>query len=161
MSTDPVRAHPFSHVDVQIEAIVSGTPKRSCNQDHGADALSGGVFGDTGAAAAHASWADFERVGLRAGTIRRVEPFPEARRPAYKLWIDFGPYGTKQSSAQLTALYASADLVGRQVICATGLGPKRVAGFKSEVLVTGFATEDGAIVLACADRAVSNGSVLC
>lgn len=161
MSTNPVRAHPFSHVDVHSEAIASWTPKRSCNQDPGADVLSAGVCRDTGVSAEHASWADFERVGLRAGTIRRVEPFPEARRPAYKLWIDFGPYGTKQSSAQLTALYVAADLVGRQVICATGLGPKRVAGFKSEVLVTGFATENGAIVLACADRAVGDGSALC
>lgn len=108
-----------------------------------------------------ATWADFERVGLRAGTIRKVEPFPEARKPAYKLWIDFGPFGTKQSSAQLTALYRTEDLVGRQVICATGLGPKRVAGFKSEVLVTGFAREDGAIILAALERPVADGSALC
>jgi tRNA-binding protein len=108
-----------------------------------------------------ATFADFERVGLRAGTIRAVEPFPEARKPAYKLWIDFGPFGTKQSSAQLTVLYTPADLVGRQVICATGLGPKRVAGFRSEVLVTGFAREDGAIVLAAIDRTVPDGSPLC
>jgi tRNA-binding protein len=111
--------------------------------------------------AEHASWADFERVGLRAGTIRKVESFPEARKPAYKLWIDFGPFGIKASSAQLTALYTPDDLVGRQVICATGLGPKRVAGFKSEVLVTGFAREDGAIVLAALERAVADGSPLC
>jgi tRNA-binding protein len=108
-----------------------------------------------------ASWADFERVGLRAGTIRRVEPFPEAKKPAYKLWIDFGTFGTKQSSAQLTALYGPEALIGRQVICATGLGVKRVAGFKSEVLVTGFARDDGAIVLAAIERTVNNGSPLC
>jgi len=111
--------------------------------------------------AAAATWADFERVSLRAGTIRRVEPFAEARKPAYKLWIDFGAFGLKQSSAQLTVLYAPADLVGRQVICATGLGSKRVAGFKSEVLVTGFAREDGAIVLAALERPVPDGSPLC
>lgn len=111
--------------------------------------------------AEHPSWADFERVGLRAGTIRKVEPFPQARKPAYKLWIDFGPLGIKPSSAQLTVLYTPDDLVGRQVICATGLGPKRVAGFKSEVLVTGFAREDGAIVLAALERAVPDGSPLC
>ncbi len=108
-----------------------------------------------------ATWADFERIGMRAGTIRRVEAFPEARKPAYKLWIDFGPFGIKQSSAQVTDLYRPEDLVGRQVICATGLGPKRVAGFKSEVLVTGFARGDGAIVLAAAERAVADGSPLC
>jgi len=111
--------------------------------------------------AGHASWADFERVALRIGTVRKVESFPEARKPAYKLWIDFGPFGVKASSAQLTALYTAADLLGRQVICATGLAPKRVAGFKSEVLVTGFAREDGAIVLAAPERAITDGSALC
>jgi tRNA-binding protein len=108
-----------------------------------------------------ATWSDFERVALRAGTILRTEPFPEARKPAYKLWIDFGPFGVKQSSAQLTTLYAADELIGRQVVCATGLGPKRVAGFKSEVLVTGFAREDGAIVLIAPDRPVADGSALC
>ena len=110
---------------------------------------------------AQATWSDFERVGLRVGTIRAVEPFPQARKPAYRLRIDFGPFGIKHSSAQLTALYQPQDLIGRQVICATGLGPKRVAGLKSEVLVTGFAREDGAIVLAAVERAVSDGSALC
>ena len=109
---------------------------------------------------AHATWSDFERVGLRVGVIRKVEPFPEARAPAYKLWIDFGAFGIRQSSAQLTALYSAADLIDRQVICATGLGTKRVAGFKSEVLVTGFTREDGAVVLAVPDGDVVNGSSL-
>ncbi len=108
-----------------------------------------------------ATWADFERVAMRAGTIRTVENFNEARKPAYKLWIDFGPFGIKQSSAQLTVLYRPEDLVGRQVICATGLGPKRVAGFRSEVLVTGFARADGAIILAATERGVADGSSLC
>jgi tRNA-binding protein len=107
-----------------------------------------------------ATWADFERVALRAGTIRKVEFFAEARKPAYKLWVDFGPFGVKQSSAQLTALYEPDTLLGRQVICVTGFIPKRVAGFKSEVLVTGFARQDGAIVLASIDRPVDDGSAL-
>jgi tRNA-binding protein len=108
-----------------------------------------------------ATWEEFERVGLRAGTIRRVEQFPQARKAAYKVWVDFGPFGIRQSSAQITALYSPEDLVGRQVICATGLGSKRVAGFKSEILITGFAREDGAIVLSRPDRTVPDGSALC
>jgi tRNA-binding protein len=108
----------------------------------------------------HATWTDFERVGLRVGTIQKVEIFSEARKPAYKIWIDFGAFGVRQSSAQLRALYSEADLVGRQVICATGLGTKRVAGFKSEVLVTGFARDDGSVILAVPDRPVADGSPL-
>ena len=104
---------------------------------------------------------DFEGLGMRVGTIRKVELFPEARKPAFKLWIDFGPFGIKQSSAQITALYKAADLVGRQVICATGLGSKRVAGFESEVLVTGFVLEDQTVVLAVPDRVIADGSSLC
>jgi len=107
-----------------------------------------------------ATWEEFERIGLRAGTIRKVERFPEARKPAYKVWVDFGPFGVRQSSAQITVLYSPEELIGRQVICATGLGSKRVAGFKSEILITGFAREDGAIVLARPERAVPDGSAL-
>jgi len=92
--------------------------------------------------------------------IQRGEPFPEARNPRYKLWIDVGSFGIRQSSAQLTAVYSEADLIGRQVICATGLGTKRVAGFKSEVLVTGFTREDGAVILAVPDGEVVIGSRL-
>jgi tRNA-binding protein len=112
------------------------------------------------AAAQPATWADFERVGLRVGTVHKVEVFAEARKPAYKVWIDFGSFGIRQSSAQLTALYSASDLVGRQVVCATGLGPKRVAGFKSEVLITGFTCADGSVVLAVPDRKVADGSPL-
>ena len=103
----------------------------------------------------------FEALGIRVGTIRRVESFPEARKPAFRLWIDFGPFGIKRSSAQITALYNATDLVGRQVICATGLGSKRVAGFESEVLVTGFVREDQSVVLAVPDRMIADGSSLC
>ena len=90
-----------------------------------------------------------------------MESFPEAHKPAYKVWVDFGPLGVRQSSAQIGVLYSPEELVGRQVICATGLGSKRVAGFKSEILITGFAREDGAIVLAKPERAVPDGSALC
>ncbi|MBS0366752.1 MAG: tRNA-binding protein [Proteobacteria bacterium] len=107
-----------------------------------------------------ATWDDFERVALRAGTVRQVEYFAAARKPAYKLWVDFGPYGIKQSSAQITALYTPEQLLGRQVICATGLAPKRVAGFKSEVLVTGFVRDDGVVILASIDQTVADGSPL-
>ena len=110
---------------------------------------------------AAATWEEFERVGLRAGTIRKVESFPEAHKPAYKVWVDFGPLGVRQSSAQISVLYSPEELIGRQVICVTGLGSKRVAGFKSEILITGFAREDGAIVLAKPERAVPDGSALC
>lgn len=106
------------------------------------------------------SWTDFERLGLRVGTVLRVEPFPEAHKPSFKLWIDLGPLGVKQSSAQLTALYTAESLTGRQVICATGLGARRIAGFKSEVLTTGFYREDGAVVLATVDQRVTDGSSL-
>ena len=107
------------------------------------------------------SWQDFEKVDMRVGVVTDAKEFPEARRPAYQLWIDFGPLGVKRSSAQITALYSPEELIGRQVICATGLGSKRVAGFKSEVLITGFAREDGAIVLSRPDRTVPDGSALC
>ncbi len=103
------------------------------------------------------SWEDFEKVHIQAGTIIRVEDFPEARRPAFKIWVDLGDIGVKQSSAQLTALYAKNDLLGRQVICVTNFPPKRIAGFKSEILITGFVHDNGDVVLAQPDRKVRNG----
>ncbi len=106
------------------------------------------------------SWADFERVELRVGTVVRVEEFPEARKPAYKMWVDFGKAGVRQSSAQLTALYQPIDLIGRQVLGVLNFPPKRIAGFESQVLITGFADESGAVVLATPERAVPNGARL-
>lgn len=109
---------------------------------------------------AEITWEEFERVELRAGTIVRAEEFPEARRPAWKLWVDLGELGVKRSSAQITALYRPEDLLGRQVICVTGLPPKRIADFVSEVLVTGFYRAAGEVVLAVPDREVPNGARL-
>ena len=106
------------------------------------------------------SWADFERVELRIGTIIAVEDFPEARKPAWKLTVDFGEHGVKRSSAQITVHYRKEDLVGRQVLGVLNFPTKQIGPFRSEVLVTGFADEKGAIVLAMPERKVPNGSRL-
>lgn len=106
------------------------------------------------------SWDDFENVELRVGTIIRVEPFPEARKPALKLWIDFGDGNIKQSSAQITAYYSQENLLGSQVIAVTNFPPKKVGPFTSEVLVTGFYDASGNVVLARPERQVPNGSKL-
>ena len=106
-------------------------------------------------------WEDFERVELRAGTIVAVEDFPEARKPAWKLTVDFGPeLGTRRSSAQITALYTREALLGRQVLAVVNFPPKRIGPFVSECLVTGFAREDGAIVLVGPDERVPDGARL-
>jgi tRNA-binding protein len=107
------------------------------------------------------SWADFEKVELRIGTVVAVEDFPEARRPAWKLTIDFGKeIGIKKSSAQITVLYGREDLIGKQVMAVVNFPSKQIGPFMSECLVTGFANDAGAIVLVSPDSSVPNGSKL-
>ncbi|HEX2638131.1 MAG TPA: tRNA-binding protein [Gemmatimonadales bacterium] len=99
----------------------------------------------------------FETVDLRVGRVLRAEPNDRARKPAYKLWIDFGPLGEKSSSAQLRALYRADELVGRLVIAAVNLGTRNIAGFPSEVLVLGLPDPEGNVVLLAAERDVPLG----
>ncbi|MGB1840365.1 MAG: tRNA-binding protein [Longimicrobiales bacterium] len=110
---------------------------------------------------AHISWDDFEKVELRVGTIRTVSAFPEARKAAYKLEVDFGAeIGVRRSSAQITDLYEADELVGRQVLAVVNFPPKQIGPFISECLVTGVPDEDGRVVLVTPDRPAPNGTRL-
>ena len=99
----------------------------------------------------------FATLDLRVGRIIRAEPNERARKPSYKLWVDFGPLGERRSSAQLRALYTADELVGRLVIAAVNLGERNIAGFVSEVLVLGLPSEAGEVVLLAVDREVPLG----
>ena len=106
------------------------------------------------------SWDDFEKVELRVGTVLEVADFPEARKPAYKLKVDFGEFGVKWSSAQITKRYTKEELPGKQIVGVINFPKKQIAKFMSEFLVTGFADENGDIVLTSVDKPVPNGSKL-
>jgi tRNA-binding protein len=104
------------------------------------------------------SWSHFEKIELRAGTIIEVTDFPEARNPSYKIKVDFGGYGIKWSSAQITKHYTPEGLIGKQIVGVLNFPKKQIAKFMSEFLITGFADEEGDIVLTCLEREVENGS---
>jgi tRNA-binding protein len=105
------------------------------------------------------SWADFENVLMVAGTVTRVEAFPEARKPAWKVWADFGPYGEKKTSAQIAQLYSAEELLGRQIVGVINFPEKQIGPFRSQFLLTGFPTEEGVVITAI-ERRVPNGTRL-
>ncbi len=106
------------------------------------------------------TWADFEKVELRVGTIIDVQPFPEARKPSFKLQIDFGEFGVRRSSAQITEHYTPEDLIGRQVLGVINFPVKQIANFFSECLTTGVPDDNGKVVLVSPSQRVSNGARL-
>jgi tRNA-binding protein len=107
------------------------------------------------------TWQEFENVDLRAGTIVRIEDFPKARKPAFKLWIDLGEQiGIKQSSAQITKRYTKEDLLNKQILCVINFPVKQIADFRSEVLTTGYVLENGDVILTSPDFPVPNGTRL-
>jgi len=103
------------------------------------------------------TWADFEKIDIRIGTVTEARPFEKARKPAYKLWIDFGPMGQKKSSAQITDHYVPENLIGRQVIAVVNFPPKQIADFISECLVLGIYAPDNSVVLLNPDKPLPNG----
>ena len=104
------------------------------------------------------AWPDFEKVDMRVGVVTDAREFSEARRPAYQLWIDFGPLGLKRSSAQITTHYRPGDLIGRRVVAVVNFPPKRIGPFLSEVLVLGSYDAAGDVILLNPDKPVAPGS---
>ncbi|MGY3054451.1 tRNA-binding protein [Pedobacter sp. UYEF25] len=103
-------------------------------------------------------WADFEAIEVRVGTVLAVDDFPEAKKSAFKVTVDFGALGIKRSSAQITKHYTKESLLGKQILCVVNFPPKQVGKFMSEFLITGFEDEHGKIILATVDRKVPNGN---
>lgn len=107
------------------------------------------------------TWSDFAAVEIRVGTIVSVDEFPEARKPAYKINVDFGPeIGIKKSSAQITEIYGAGELLGKQIVGVVNFPPKQIGPIRSECLITGFYRGDGHVVLAIPERDVPNGAKL-
>ncbi|MDR9403267.1 MAG: tRNA-binding protein [Halothece sp. Uz-M2-17] len=106
---------------------------------------------------AEITFEDFAKVDIRVGKITQIEPFPKARKPAYKLWIDFGELGTKKSSAQITKLYTQKELIGQQILAVVNFPPRQIADFMSEVLVLGVVLDNEEVALIQPDRAVELG----